>query len=79
MIQFDDVLGFDSVTHFSKSPHEGKDLVKLCTLFSEGGVNDLKYFLEKSTNIFTENYISYHDMVSEIHLLTLATMVQGRF
>lgn len=78
VIQFDDILKLDTVKVFGNSKHPAKDLVKLCTVFFSGDVNDLREFNKKNAKLFTEYDICFQDAMSKIRLLTLATLVHGK-
>merc|ERR1712070_957110 len=45
VIQFDDILAYDTVQALAKTKHA--DLVKLCEVFLSGSVNDLRDFHNK--------------------------------
>jgi len=76
VIQFDDILGLDTVKALSKSQH--KDLLGLCEVFLSGGVNDLKDFHSAHQTLFEEHDISFQEAMSKIRLLALATLVHGK-
>jgi len=76
VIQFDDILKFDTVKELSKSKQG--DLVKLCTVFLSGSVKDLTDFHGKNGKLFEEHGLSYPDAMSKIRLLTLATLTHGK-
>jgi len=78
VMQFDDILKLDTVKVFGNSKHPAKELVKLCTVFFSGDVNDLRNFNKKEGKLFTENDICFQDAMSKIRLLTLATLVHGK-
>mmetsp|Transcript_13212 Transcript_13212/g.17885 ORF Transcript_13212/g.17885 Transcript_13212/m.17885 type:complete len:420 (+) Transcript_13212:34-1293(+) len=76
VIQFDDILAFDTVSALAKTKQAG--LVKLCTTFLSGSVSDLKDFHSKNAKLFEEHGIDFQESMSKIRLLTLATMAHGR-
>eukprot|EP00933_Yihiella_yeosuensis_P013974 TRINITY_DN12712_c2_g1_i1.p1 TRINITY_DN12712_c2_g1~~TRINITY_DN12712_c2_g1_i1.p1 ORF type:complete len:414 (+),score=131.91 TRINITY_DN12712_c2_g1_i1:95-1336(+) len=76
VIQFDDILAMDTVKALGKSKQDG--LVKLCEVFLNGSVNDLKEFQKKNSKLFDEHGLKFEDALSKIRLLTLATMAHGR-
>jgi translation initiation factor 3 subunit M len=76
VIQFDDILTFDTVTALSKTTH--KNLVELCSLFLSGSVSDLTKFHEKHGKLFDEYDLSYPEAMSKIRLLTLASLAHGK-
>jgi len=78
VMQFDDILKLDTVKVFGNSKHPAKELVKLCTVFFSGDVNDLRNFNKKEGKLFEENDICFQDAMSKIRLLTLATLVHGK-
>jgi len=76
VIQFDDILSYDTVKALGKSKHG--DLVKLCQVFLSGTVNDLRDFHSKNQKMFAQYDLKFEDNLSKIRLLTLATMAHGR-
>lgn len=76
IIQFDDILGYDTVKALSKSKQG--DLVKLCGVFLSGTVNDLRDFHGKNKKLFAEYELKFEDNLAKIRLLTLATLAHGR-
>lgn len=78
VIQFDDLLTFDSVKALAKSKKPGADLTKLCEVFLSGGVQELRDFQKKNEKLFTEQELSFQDAMAKIRLLTLATLCHGR-
>jgi len=78
VIQFDDILAYDTVKAFAKSKDASKDLVKVCEVFLSGDVNDLKSFHGKNQKLFETNAICFENAIFKIQLLTLATMVHGK-
>merc|ERR1712194_490346 len=66
-IQFDDILGFDTVKALGKT--KDKDLVELCNIFFKGSVNDLRDFQKKSGAVFKEHSLEVDDAMSKIKLL----------
>lgn len=76
IIQFDDILNYDTVKALSKTKQG--DLVKLCGVFLSGTVNELRDFHSKNKKMFTEYDLKFEDNLAKIRLLTLATMAHGR-
>uniref|UniRef100_A0A7S0A8Y8 Eukaryotic translation initiation factor 3 subunit M n=1 Tax=Pyrodinium bahamense TaxID=73915 RepID=A0A7S0A8Y8_9DINO len=76
VIQFDDILAFDTVKALGETKQA--DLVKLCTTFLSGTVNDLRNFHKQHAKLFDEHGLSLQDAMSKIRLLTLATLAHGR-
>jgi len=76
VIQFDDILTFDTVKALSETKH--KNLLELCSTFLSGSVGDLTKFHEKNGKFFDEYDLSYPDAMSKIRLLTLATLAHGK-
>lgn len=76
VMQFDDILAFDTVKALKKSEHG--ELVKLCEVFYSGDVQDLRNFQNKNQKIFDDNGIDFKDAMSKMRLLTLATLVHGK-
>jgi len=76
VIQFDDILGYDTV----KACAKGKQakLVELCTLFLNGDVKDLDNFHKENEAVFKEHELNFQDAMSKMRLLTLATRVHGK-
>jgi len=77
VIQFDDILGFETVQAFAKGK-EGVPLVKLCEVFFSGTVNDLRDFHKKNEAVFKQHDLQLEDCMSKIKLLTLATLARNR-
>jgi len=76
VIQFDDLLGFDTVKALDGT--NAKDLVALCRVFLSGSVSDLRDFHNKHSKLFDEYELSFQDAMSKIRLLTLATLAHGK-
>jgi len=76
VIQFDDILGYDTIKALAKS--KDKALVQLCEIFLQGSVNDLRDFEKKNAALFKEHGLEVQDCMSKIKLLTLASMAQHR-
>mmetsp|Transcript_94379 Transcript_94379/g.281673 ORF Transcript_94379/g.281673 Transcript_94379/m.281673 type:complete len:420 (+) Transcript_94379:53-1312(+) len=76
VIQFDDILAFDTVKALAETKHSG--LVQLCGTFLSGTVNDLRDFQAKNARLFEEHGIGSQEALSKIRLLTLATLARGR-
>lgn len=76
VIQFDDILSFDTVQALSKAK-EGT-LVKLCQVFFSGSVQDLSDFHKKNEAVFKEHELDIQECMSKIKLLTLATLAHNR-
>mmetsp|Transcript_40053 Transcript_40053/g.127468 ORF Transcript_40053/g.127468 Transcript_40053/m.127468 type:complete len:418 (+) Transcript_40053:83-1336(+) len=76
VIQFDDILAFDTVKALKKTKQA--DLLKLCSTFLSGTVNDLRDFHKKNGKLFEEHGLSFQDSMSKIRLLTLASLAHGR-
>jgi len=76
VIQFDDILTFDTVKALSETKH--KNLLELCSTFLSGSVGDLTKFHEKNGKFFDEYDLSYPEAMSKIRLLTLATLAHGK-
>mmetsp|Transcript_107983 Transcript_107983/g.344743 ORF Transcript_107983/g.344743 Transcript_107983/m.344743 type:complete len:421 (-) Transcript_107983:122-1384(-) len=76
VIQFDDILSFDTVKELSKGKESG--LVKLCEVFLSGTVNSLRDFQKKNEALFMQYDLSVEDAMSKIKLLTLATLAHNR-
>jgi translation initiation factor 3 subunit M len=76
VIQFDDLLGFDTVKALAKGKH-GK-LVELCQLFLNGDVKDLDKFKSSNGAAFKEYDLDFDEAKAKMRLLTLATKVHGR-
>jgi len=76
VIQFDDILGFDTVKALSKG--KNADLVKLCDVFFSGTVNDLRSFQKSNSKIFDEHGMNFQDAMSKIRLLTLASLAHAK-
>jgi len=76
VIQFDDVLAFDTVKSLSKGKHA--KLIELCKLFLNGDVKDLDSFHKKNEKVFKEYELNFQDAMSKMRLLTLATKVHGK-
>mmetsp|Transcript_61546 Transcript_61546/g.133202 ORF Transcript_61546/g.133202 Transcript_61546/m.133202 type:complete len:421 (-) Transcript_61546:101-1363(-) len=80
VIQFDDILAYDTVKALATTKTDHKDLVDLCKVFLSGTVNDLRDFHTKNKKLFgdKEDQLSFEDTMSKIRLLTLATLAHGR-
>jgi translation initiation factor 3 subunit M len=76
VIQFDDILAYDTVKALSKGKHA--KLNELCKLFLNGDVKDLDSFQKKNEKVFKEYDINFQDAKSKMRLLTLATKVHGK-
>jgi len=76
VIQFDDILTFDTVKACAKG--KDKQLVELCKLFLSGDVTDLDAFHKKNEKLFKEHELDFKDAMSKMRLLTLATKVHGK-
>merc|ERR1711862_561356 len=76
VIQFDDILVYDTVMVLDKGKHA--KLIELCRLFLNGDVKDLDNFYKKNEKVFQEYDINYQEAKSKIRLLTLATKVHGK-
>lgn len=76
VIQFDDILNFDTVKALSKTKE--KDLVDLCVIFFKGSVKDLRDFHTKNEALFKRHNLDIQDAMSKIRLLTLATVASHR-
>jgi translation initiation factor 3 subunit M len=76
VIQFDDILAFDTVKALNKGKHS--KLIELCKLFLNGDVKDLDNFHKKNEKVFEEYDVNYQEAKSKIRLLTLATKVHGK-
>mmetsp|Transcript_57906 Transcript_57906/g.130556 ORF Transcript_57906/g.130556 Transcript_57906/m.130556 type:complete len:419 (-) Transcript_57906:148-1404(-) len=76
VIQFDDLLDFDTVKALKKGKQA--ELVKLCTVFFSGSVNDLRDFHKKNGKLFEEHNLNFEECMSKIRLLTLATIALGK-
>jgi len=76
VIQFDDILKFDTVKALNKSKHA--KVIDLCKLFLNGDVKDLDKFHKDNKKLFTDYDIDFEDAKSKIRLLTLATKVHGK-
>merc|ERR1712194_377436 len=76
VIQFDDILAFDTVKALNKGKHA--KLIELCKLFLNGDVKDLDNFYKKNEKVFKDYDVNYQDAKSKIRLLTLATKVHGK-
>jgi translation initiation factor 3 subunit M len=76
VIQFDDILAFDTVKALTKGKHA--KLIELCKLFLNGDVKDLDTFHKKNEKVFQEYDINFQDAMSKMRLLTLATKVLGK-
>merc|ERR1739847_51757 len=73
VIQFDDILSFDTVKACAKGKHA--KLIELCKLFLNGDVKDLDNFYKKNENVFKEHDLNFQDAMAKMRLLTLATKV----
>jgi len=80
VMQFDDILGFDTVKALGKSKKPGAELVDLCEFFLSGSVQSLGEYLKVSKNakVLTDHGLSQTDAMAKIRLLTLATVAHGR-
>jgi len=76
VIQFDDILSFDTVKACAKGKHA--KLIELCKLFLNGDVKDLDNFYKKNENVFKEHDLNFQDAMAKMRLLTLATKVHGK-
>jgi translation initiation factor 3 subunit M len=76
VIQFDDLLAFDTVKVLDKGSHA--KLIDLVKLFLNGDVKDLDSFHKKNESVFKEYDINYQEAMSKMRLLTLATKVHGK-
>merc|ERR1719222_478565 len=76
VIQFDDILAYDTVKALSKGKHA--KLNELCKLFLNGDVKDLDNFHKKNEKVFKEYELNFQDAMSKMRLLTLATKVHGK-
>jgi translation initiation factor 3 subunit M len=76
VIQFDDILAFDTVKALNKGKHA--KLIELCKLFLNGDVKDLDNFHKKDEKVFKDYDVNYQEAKSKIRLLTLATKVHGK-
>merc|ERR1712070_817186 len=76
VIQFDDILAFDTVKALNKGKHA--KLIELCKLFLNGDVKDLDTFYKKNEKVFKDYDVNYQEAKSKIRLLTLATKVHGK-
>merc|ERR1712050_7261 len=76
VIQFDDILSFDTVKALQKTKQVG--LVNLCSLFLSGSVNDLRDFHKKNGKVFEEYGLNFNEAMSKVRLLTLATLAIGK-
>jgi len=76
VIQFDDLVKFDSVKALEKGT--SKELVALCRVFLNGSVQDLRDFEGKNKKLFEQHDLSLPDAMSKIRLLTLATLAHGK-
>jgi len=75
VIQFDDLLGFDTVKALSKSKKSSESgLVKLCEIFFSGSLSDMRQFESKNQALFKEHGLNTEDVIAKIKLLSLATM-----
>mmetsp|Transcript_55553 Transcript_55553/g.156388 ORF Transcript_55553/g.156388 Transcript_55553/m.156388 type:complete len:413 (-) Transcript_55553:187-1425(-) len=76
VIQFDDILEFDTVTALQKT--DQALLVELCRVFFSGAVSDLQDFHSKHSALFTEHGLDIEDAMSKMKLLSLASLMHGR-
>lgn len=81
VIQFDDLLNFDTVKALEKT--SAKELVGLCRVFLSGSVQDLRNFHKKNSKLFEEHGLVFQDedgkdALTKIRLLTLATIAHGK-
>lgn len=78
VIQYDDILAFDTVKALAKTKGSSADLTQLCQVFLSGTVQDLRDFHGKHKKLFDEYDIKFEDALSKIRLLTLATLAHAR-
>jgi len=76
VIQFDDILAFDTVKACAKGSHS--KLIDLCKLFLNGDVKDLDAFHKKNEKVFKDYDIDFKEAMAKMRLLTLATKVHGK-
>jgi len=76
VIQFDDILSFDTVKAASKGKHA--KLIELCKLFLNGDVKDLDNFHKKDPAVFKDHGVNFEEAMAKMRLLTLATKVHGK-
>ncbi|CAK0845762.1 unnamed protein product [Prorocentrum cordatum] len=76
VIQFDDILNFDTVKALGKGKH--KDLVELCRVFLSGTVSDLRDFNKKNPKLFDDHSLKFDDALAKVRLLSLASIVHGK-
>jgi translation initiation factor 3 subunit M len=76
VIQFDDILNFDTVKALDKGKH--KALVELCRVFLSGTVSDLRDFNKKSPKLFEEHSLKFEDALAKVRLLSLSSIVHGK-
>merc|ERR1711959_20807 len=78
VIQFDDILAFDTVKACKKGKHT--QLIELCQLFLNGDVKDLDKFHKDKKNgaVFKDYDIDFDGAMAKMRLLTLATKVHGK-
>eukprot|EP00929_Paragymnodinium_shiwhaense_P053532 TRINITY_DN267_c0_g1_i1.p1 TRINITY_DN267_c0_g1~~TRINITY_DN267_c0_g1_i1.p1 ORF type:complete len:420 (-),score=152.72 TRINITY_DN267_c0_g1_i1:445-1704(-) len=78
VIQFDDLLSFETVKVLAKGKTTSADLTQLCKVFLSGSVQDLRDFHGKHEKLFKEYELSFQDALSKVRLLTLATIAHAR-
>merc|ERR1711904_582202 len=66
VIQFDDILAYDTVKVLDKGKHA--KLIELCRLFLNGDVKDLDNFHKKNEKVFQEYDINCQEAKSKIRL-----------
>jgi len=76
VIQFDDILSYDTVKACAKGKH--KLLVELCKVYLDGAVKDLDGFHKKNPAVFKDHGLDFQDAMAKMRLLTLATEVHGK-
>jgi len=76
VIQFDDILNFDTVKALGKGKY--KDLVELCRVFLSGTVSDLCGFNKKNPKLFEEYSLKFEDALAKVRLLSLSSIVHGK-
>jgi len=76
VIQFDDVLNFDTVKALGKG--KNKDLVDLCRVFLNGTVSDLRSFHQKNAKLFEQHGLKFEESLAKVRLLSLASIAHGR-
>jgi len=78
VIQFDDILSFDTVKALDKSGSTEKELVGLCRVFLSGTVQEFRDFHKKNGKLFEQNCLKFDDALSKIRLLALASLSHGK-